>query len=324
MTVRSGGRPADGDAAAAPLAIVAALTAELAGVLVAASSVRRWRLPPASQPGDGQRFPRLAGARGAWTPRRRVHRLRAWRGRLGGREVVMAATGDGAAAAAAGLAALLAEIRPHRLLVLGVAGGLTPGLRSGSLVAARQVVADEGQAAALQPPDAAWLAQAVAAGAEAGTVVSTRRILGGAAAKRAALARTVPPPLAATVDLESASYAAVAAAGQVPYLVVRAVLDPVEEALPLDFEACRLSGGGGVSNARVVLRALARPRSFAALWRLRGRVRAAAGSLAAMALRLVAAEPAGLPGPCSLPPGELAPSADDRNEQRRSGAAGGR
>jgi hypothetical protein len=64
------------------------------------------------------------------------------------------------------------------------------------------------------------------------------------------------------------------------------VLDDVEEALPLDFEACR-RGGGGVSTSRVLLRALARPARWGALWRLRGRVAAQAARLAALAEVLV-------------------------------------
>ncbi|HXO41335.1 MAG TPA: hypothetical protein VN999_07805, partial [Thermoanaerobaculia bacterium] len=77
-------------------------------------------------------------------------------------------------------------------------------------------------------------------------------------------------------------------------LVVRAVLDPADERLPLDFEACR-DGSGRVSNARVLGRALARPRSFGKLWRLRTRVRDAAAGLAALAECLVAAPANGVP-----------------------------
>jgi adenosylhomocysteine nucleosidase len=176
-----------------------------------------------------------------------------------------------------------------------VAGGLTPGLASGTLVAARQVVAEDGTPAPAAP-EAAWLAQAVAGGAVAGVAVAARSILGDPAAKRQLLCRAVAPsggaggretawPVA-TVDLESLAFAHGAAAHGVPYLVVRAVLDPAEETLPLDFEACR-AASGRVSNLRVVLRALARPGSWRALWRLRGRVGAAATRLLALAQQLM-------------------------------------
>jgi nucleoside phosphorylase len=271
-------------------AIVAPLGAELAGVLAATAGLRRHAAP------------------------------RRFSGRLGGVAVVIAATGDGAAAAAAGVEALLAAVRPQRLLAIGVAGGLTPGLAEGALIAAN-LVCDEAGVAAPRPPDARWLADAVACGATAGLAVSTRRILADPRAKQAAWRGVLPgvaavagaawpgvdrataatsiwaaagadggaaAGVAAGVDLESMAYAAAAAAHGVPYLVVRAVLDPAEETLPLDFEHCR-GAGGRVSHGRVVLRALERPGSFAELWRLRARVRTAAARLGDLAERLMLA-----------------------------------
>jgi len=246
----------------APTAIVAPLAAELAGVLAATRSRRTLRV-------------------GHW-PRPTVTL-----GRLAGEEVALMATGDGPAAAAAGLETLLAAVRPRRLLVVGVAGGLTAGLAEGTLVAARRVVAGDG-AAVPREPDAAWLAAALAGGAIAGTAIAADRILADPAARQAVLGKALPAGATiATVDLESAAYARVAAAWSLPYLVVRAVLDTADEELPLDFEACR-DAGGRVRNARVIWRALARPRSLGKLWRLRGRVRDAAARLAALAERLVA------------------------------------
>jgi adenosylhomocysteine nucleosidase len=274
----------------ARIAIVAPLAAELAGVLAATSA---------------RRVTRLGHARHGWIPWRRRPQgqarqgLTATLGRLAGEEVALLATGDGPAAAAAGLEALLAAVRPRRLLVVGVAGGLTPGLAEGALVAARRVV-DAGGRAVPRDPDASWLDAALAGGAVGGAVISADHIVAGPAARLAVLRQAlggvaaVPgearPPVA-TVDLESAAYARVAAAWSLPYLVVRAVLDTAEEELPLDFEACR-DAGGRVSNARVVLRALLRPRSCGELWRLRARVRAAAARLGELAERLVAAAPA--------------------------------
>ncbi|HVR07662.1 MAG TPA: hypothetical protein VMW75_06395 [Thermoanaerobaculia bacterium] len=252
----------------ASTAVVAPLAAELAGVRAATGA---------------HRLARLRNGRQGWT---------ATFGRLAGEDVVLMATGDGPAAAAAGLEALLAAVRPRRLLVVGVAGGLTPGLAEGTLVAARRVV-DAALGRAAQDPDAPWLDAALAAGAVAGIVVSADHILASPAARQTVLrqALAADEQAAATVDLESAAYARVAAAWSLPYLVVRAVLDPAEEELPLDFEACR-DRSGRVSNARVVLRALSRPRTLGQLWRLRTRLRAAAARLGALARRLVAATPA--------------------------------
>jgi adenosylhomocysteine nucleosidase len=296
-------------------AIVSPLAAEIAGVLAAVETREVLRL----RASDLDRHELQAPGRGGW---------RATLGRLGGEEVALMATGDGATAAAAGLRALLDELRPRRVLVLGVAGGLTPGLAAGTLVVAREVVDADGRR--MRPvPDTAWLARALEYGATAGIAISVRRILADPDAKREALGTTlaaaarrdaaaaatvaamagraavaaglpkVPPQAAAavgaadfggsiaTADLESAAYVWEITARSLPYLVVRAVLDPAEETLPLDFEGCR-GAAGKVSNARVVLRALGRPRSFAGLWRLRARVRDAAASLAALAEQLVA------------------------------------
>jgi adenosylhomocysteine nucleosidase len=274
-------------ATSAPTAIVAPLAAELAGVLAATRSRRTLRVPvPAPAPAaarQGRRpWPREGRRPGRGWPRQSVTL-----GRLAGEEVALMATGDGPAAATAGLEALLAAVRPRRLLVIGVAGGLTAGLAEGTLVAARRVVAGDG-AAVPREPDAAWLAAALAGGAIAGTAIAADRILADPAARQAVLGRALPAgATTATVDLESAAYARVAAAWSLPYLVVRAVLDPADEELPLDFEACR-DAGGRVRNARVIWHALARPRSLGKLWRLRARVRDAAARLAALAERLVA------------------------------------
>jgi adenosylhomocysteine nucleosidase len=268
-------------------AIVCPLASELAGVLAVTTARRVLRL----HRGGGRR-------------------LRVTLGRLAGEEVALAATGDGPAAAAAALEALAGALRPRRLLVLGVAGGLTPGLAGGTLVAARRVLAADGSPMP-RHPDEGWLAQALRCGAIAGIAVSAERILADPLAKQSALrmlpaadlasasaglsaagcaASRAPIPIA-TVDLESAAYARVAAAFSLPYLVVRSVLDTAEETLPLDFEACRGSGGG-VGSARVIVRALAHPGVVADLWRLRSRVEEASLRLAALAVLLVGA-PAG-------------------------------
>jgi nucleoside phosphorylase len=260
-------------------AIVSPLAAELAGVAAAAAGLRRWRL-----------------GGGGW----------AARGWLSGQPVVLAATGDGARSAARGLGRLLAAERPGRLLVVGVAGGISPGLESGDLVVARQLFERRGEDLLAGPaPDAGWLAHAAAAGVAAGSVVSGDRILVTAREKRELwddLRRQSAPAagMPAVCDLESAAYARLAAAAGVPWLVVRAVLDPAGEDLPMDFNLCR-TGDGEVSNARVVTRALAgglgggragRP-SFVALLGLRARLRLCARRLATLAAELAGGEGAG-------------------------------
>ncbi|HXO18567.1 MAG TPA: hypothetical protein VOA87_01450 [Thermoanaerobaculia bacterium] len=208
------------------------------------------------------------------------------RGRLAGVPVAVAATGDGPRAAARGLSALLAALRPAppAIFVLGVAGGLSPGLAAGDLLAAERVLDGDGDA---PPPDAAWLARALATGrAQRGTAVSADRILVGRREKEK-LVRSLGTVSAAIVDLESAAYGRAAAAAGIPYLVLRAVLDRADEDLPLDFNRCR-TAAGGVSDARVVGRALLRPRVLPALLDLDRRLALGSRRLAELAAEILA------------------------------------
>jgi adenosylhomocysteine nucleosidase len=206
-------------------------------------------------------------------------------GRLAGSPVVLATTGDGAAAAARGLAALFAAVGVDRLLVVGVAGALSPGLALGELIASRRVW--EGGEAAPEP-DAGWLARALASGlAAAGTLVTSDVILTAPATRRA-LWQRAGGEAPATVDLESAVYARLAAARGVPYLVARAVVDVAEETLAIDFERCR-GADGRIRRAAVVGQALAAPRRLGSLVELARRTRTCSRRLADLAEALAAA-----------------------------------
>lgn len=206
-------------------------------------------------------------------------------GRLAGTEVAVTATGDGAAAGRRGLAALLDRFPVQRLLLLGVGGGLSPELEEGALVAGRTVRFPTGE---VPPPDRDWLGRTAGCGAALlGTVVTAERILGGPGEKTE-LWRRLATGGPATVDLESAHWALEAARREVPYLAVRAVLDPAAEELPLDFETCR-GADGRVRTGRVLLAALVRPGRFAALAGLRGRLDRCSQRLAGFAERAVAA-----------------------------------
>lgn len=224
----------------------------------------------------------------AGTSVERRQRAGAWRfrlGRLAGAPVVLASTGDARQWAARGLTALLDAFPVGRLIVLGIAGGLSPALEPGTLIVARRVREGAVDAPA---PDPEWRASAVASGlAIAGTVVTSEFILPYPEMKRA-LWLTLRGDEPAAVDLESAVYARIAGRRGVPYLAVRAVLDPAEEELPMDFNLCRRPDGR-VSRARVVRRTMLRPGRMAEIVRLRRRVRLCAERLARLTGELVAA-----------------------------------
>lgn len=172
---------------------------------------------------------------------------------------VACATGDAAAAAAA---RRLLERGACGLVSFGIAGGLAPGLRPGSLVVASAVVDEDGTVYETTP---SWhdrlrhalpqVRPAVMAGARmpAATVGDKARLraLTGAVA----------------VDLESLAVARVCQAWGRPFAVLRAVADPAWRALPTAALA-GLDGKGRVAPGAVLVRLAADPRQLVALGRL--------------------------------------------------------
>jgi nucleoside phosphorylase len=208
------------------------------------------------------------------------------RGRLGGREVALAATGDGARNARAGVEALLAS-GAEALVVLGVSGALSAELATAELVVATRVTDEDG---GVREADAAWVAAATrATGGRPAVIVSARRIADSATEKRR-LAAQAGPGLA-VVDLESAAYVAAAAARAIPWLVLRAVSDRADENLPALLNRS-LDAGGAVNRGRELRSLLGDPGALPHLLALRKRVgqcaevlaRAAQAALPAFAL----------------------------------------
>jgi len=255
------------------LAVVAALRGEVAPLTA--------RLAPASR------------RRGRAGTCRFVH------GTLDRLPLVVAWTGDGARAADEGLAALLDALPVARLLVVGVAGGLSPALAAGSVVVAERVADDTGEAPA---PDFAWANLGRAASSSAGSpasgpaswpglLYSASRIIVSREDKRGLWARLGRPPVA-TVDLETAAFARAATAHGVPYAALRAVSDTADETLPVDFNRFR-DARGGVREWAVAGWALGHPQAIPALVALAGRLRRAAVRLAALTEAIAMREAAG-------------------------------
>ncbi|HEY6477970.1 MAG TPA: hypothetical protein VI456_15440 [Polyangia bacterium] len=189
------------------------------------------------------------------------------RGRLGGREVALAATGDGARNARAGVAELLAASGAEALVVLGVSGALSPDLGTADLIVASRVTDEEGLA---RVADAARLAATTrATGGRSAVVMSARRIADSAGEKRR-LAEQAGPGLA-VVDLESAAYVAAAVARAIPWVVLRAVSDRADENLPALLNRS-LDSGGAVNRGRVLRGLFADPGALPQLLALRKRV----------------------------------------------------
>lgn len=215
--------------------------------------------------------PLIAGA----SFRRRESR-RTYRARLAGTDVLVAATGEGPAGAARGAADLIERYRPDALIGAGLAGALSPALRFGEVIAAREVRGASGE---VWRPDGALLARASRGADRVGVVFCTGRLSGTAAEKRA-LCAAHPEAENAVTDLESSAWASAAARAGVPFVALRAVLDTADEDLP---EAVRRSWKEGrLSRAAVVLRALLSPGAFTELLGLRRRTRRAMARIAVL------------------------------------------
>ncbi|MEW6544450.1 MAG: hypothetical protein AB1411_12690 [Nitrospirota bacterium] len=111
-------------------------------------------------------------------------------------------------------------------------------------------------------------ARAAGVAARAGRFVTTPRVVWRAEEKRRVAAETG----AVGLDMESAAIGAVAAARGVPFLVVRAASDLVDEDLPLDFNLF-LSPAGWTSG---IVQCLLQPSSLGGLARLRRQTELAA------------------------------------------------
>jgi adenosylhomocysteine nucleosidase len=188
-------------------------------------------------------------------------------GQLGGHDVALAATGDGARNAREGVAALLGASGARALIVIGVSGALSPELATADLVVASRVIDEEGRARAADVEAVAAATRAT--GGRAAAIMSARRIADSVEEKRR-LAQQAGGGLA-VVDLESASYVAAADAAGIPWLVLRAVSDTAGEALPPLLNRS-LDAGGAVSRGRVLRGLLGDPGALPVLLMLRKRV----------------------------------------------------
>jgi adenosylhomocysteine nucleosidase len=188
-------------------------------------------------------------------------------GRLGGQDVALAATGDGARNAREGVVALLGASGARALIVIGVSGALSPELATADLVVASRVTDEDGRVRDADLESVAAAARAT--GGRAAVIVSARRIADSVAEKRR-LAQEAGPHLA-VVDLESASYVAAAEAAGIPWIVLRAVSDTAGEALPALLNRS-LDAGGAVSRGRVLRGLLGDPGALPLLLTLRKRV----------------------------------------------------
>jgi len=216
-----------------------------------------------------------------------VGHCRLVRGCLGDVPVVLARTGEGRRNAEDGVRTLLEREGVGRVAIIGFSGGLSPGLSPGTLLVAERII-DGGDSS--PTPDRAWSDRiAREEGVRSATLVTVDRILCTPQSKMElwdGLSQDRP----AAADLETAVMVSVAASHGVPFVVIRAISDPADEALPLDFNDC-LDESGRISRARVVGRAAMNPALIAPLWRLHKRARSCSERLADLVCRSIEGEP---------------------------------
>jgi adenosylhomocysteine nucleosidase len=176
----------------------------------------------------------------------------------------------------------LADSGVTALMSWGSAGGLDPGVRPGTLLLPEYVLTGEGQRFEVAAAWRAKLHELVSPQLEVhtGALVESMHPVTTAQQKRALFVRTG----AVAVDTESAAIAEVAASRRLPFVAVRAVLDPATRGLPQSAVAAVNNSGGLLIMA--LLRGLLRhPGDLPGLLRLSSDLRLARGALATVARR---------------------------------------
>jgi adenosylhomocysteine nucleosidase len=177
-------------------------------------------------------------------------------------------TGEGRTNAARALEPAIEELKPRAVLGIGFAGALSRSLGVADLVIARRVVGDSGAIDATP--------SLVKAAGETGL---DRVVVGLAltvdeviseAEQKVRLSETIAGEPVGIVDMESLAIAEVCARRGVPFVVVRAVTDLLDEDLPVNFNRCR-GVDGRVSEIRVIKEAMRRPGSIRGLRELNRR-----------------------------------------------------
>ena len=191
---------------------------------------------------------------------------------------LVAVSGIGFAAAAAAATALV-DAGAVALVSWGVAGGLDPALRAGTICLPGEVVSRDGTTFMT---DHHWRELIAAAIASRHTLVAGKLLTSNLAIDDdVGKANAFRDTGAVAVDMESAAVASIAAARGLPFVAVRVIADTAVDALPRAvIEATRL---GSVRIARLLLETVRRPGDVAGLIRLAQRYRTARRVLAAVA-----------------------------------------
>ena len=189
-----------------------------------------------------------------------------------------------AAARPANAAALAGEMissGSKALLSFGMAGGLSADLKAGAVIVASSVIAPDGT---VFETSVSWLEKVRAVIGEDATIAAiagSDAVVASPEAKRALAEDTG----AIAVDMESHAVARVAAAEGAAFLIIRAVADPVDRAIPA-WVLGNISDAGRPRTGAILAGLALRPWDLAALVGLKGDSDRALASLRRVAGRL--------------------------------------
>ena len=198
-----------------------------------------------------------------------------------GEGALLALSGIGRGAATAAAQALI-DAGVAALMTFGMAGGLDPKLKPGSVVIPCELLSSGGGRYAAAR---AWREQVTAAisplcAVTEGNLLTSTFAIETPADKAAAFRDTG----AAAVDMESAAVAEIAAKHNLPFIAVRVIVDTAADRLPRAVVAA--SRAGKVQFARLIGGLILAPREIVALVRLAQRYRIAMRSLHAIGAHL--------------------------------------
>jgi adenosylhomocysteine nucleosidase len=194
---------------------------------------------------------------------------------------LLAVSGIGGVAAEAAARALV-DAGVSALITFGMAGGLDPALKPGSVVLPPALISPQGKH---YPVCQSWRERVVAAvsplrAVSEGNLLTSAYAIDTPAEKAAAFHRTG----AVAVDMESAAVAEVAAQHNLPFIAARVIVDAAADRLPRAVVAA--SRAGRVQFGRLLAGIILAPGEIAALVRLAQRYRVAMLSLRAIAAHL--------------------------------------
>ena len=198
-----------------------------------------------------------------------------------GEGALLALSGIGGAAAQAAARALI-EAGVSALMTFGMAGGLDPALKAGSVVLPCEMIAAGGSRFTASRSWRERVAAAVSPlrAVTEGNLLTSAQAIDTPAEKAAAFRATG----AAAVDMESAAVAEVASHHGLPFIAVRVIVDTAADTLPR--AVVNASRAGRVHMSRLIAGLILAPGEIGALIRLSQRYRIATRSLRAIGTHL--------------------------------------